>query len=104
MVDEQGRKFIMKPLEDPAVIHLTSEKAKALTYFTDKDNLTTNTVNQAIIDNGCPTNVAGKPWINLHAQSRGVENFKTEKCSKVFKFGPSLTQEAREKVTIPTKS
>ena len=103
MIDEQGRKFKMTPVEDPEIIHFTSEKAEALTYFTDKDNLSTNSVNQAIIDNGCPTNVAGKPWINLHAQSRGLEKFKTEKCSKIFKFGPSLTQEAKEKVIIPTK-
>ena len=103
MVDEQGCKFIMKPVEDPTIIHLTSEKAKALTYFADKDNLTTKTVNQAVVDNGCPTNVAGKPWIKLYAESRRVKQFKTEKCSKMFKFGPSMTYEATEKVKIPTK-
>ena len=103
MIDEQGRKFKMIPVNETETIHLTSEKAKALIYFTDKDNLTTNSVNQAVIDNGCPTNVAGKPWIDLHAESRGIKQFKTEKCSKVFKFGPSLTQEAKEKVIIPTK-
>ena len=47
--------------------------------------------------------MAGKPWIDLHAESRGLRQFKTEKCSKVFKFGPSLTQEAKEKVVIPVK-
>ena len=47
--------------------------------------------------------MAGKPWIDLHAESRGIKQFKTEKCSKVFKFGPSLSQEAKEKVIIPTK-
>ena len=51
MIDEQGRKFKMTPVNETETIHLTSEKAKALTYFTDKDNLTTNSVNQAIIDN-----------------------------------------------------
>ena len=64
MVDELGRKFKMVPINEPETIHLTSEKAKALIYFTDKDNLTTNSVNQAVIDNGCPTNVAGQPWID----------------------------------------
>ena len=106
MVDAQGRKFLMTPLDskdDPAVIHLTSEKAEALTYFTGKDNLTTKSINQAIVDNGCPTNVAGKPWVKLYAESRGIKKFKTEKCSKVFKFGPSLTYEADEKVIIPAK-
>ena len=52
MVDAQGRKFLMTPLDskdDPAVIHLTSEKAEALTYFTGKDNLTTKSINQAIV-------------------------------------------------------
>ena len=92
MVDEQGRKFLMTPVEDPTLIHLTSEKAKALTYFTDKDNLTTKSVNQAIVDNGCPTNVAGRPWVKLYAESRGVKQFKTEKCSKVFKFGQTILQ------------
>ena len=105
MVDEQGRQFKFKKeyINEPQTIHLTSEKAKALTYFIDKDNLSTNSINQAIVDNGCPTNVAGKPWIDLHAESRGLRQFKTEKCSKVFKFGPSLTQEAKEKVVIPVK-
>ena len=103
MIDEQGKKFVITPVNEPEVIHFTNEKAKELTYFSGKDNLTTNSVNQAIIDNGCPTNVAGKPWIDLHAESRGIKQFKTEKCSKVFKFGPSLTQEAKEKVIIPTK-
>ena len=106
MVDAQGRKFLMTPLDskdDPAVIHLTSEKAEALTYFTGKDNLTTKSINQAIVDNGCPTNVAGKPWVKLYAESRGIKKFNTKKCSKVFKFGPSLTYEADEKVIIPAK-
>ena len=103
MTDEQGRKFKKVYIDETETIHLTSEKAKALTYFIDKDNLSTNSINQAIVDNGCPTNVAGKPWIDLHAESRGLRQFKTEKCSKVFKFGPSLTQEAKEKVVIPVK-
>ena len=101
MIDEQGKKW--KQIYDPETIHLTSGKDMKLTYFADKDNLTTRTVNQAIVDNGCLTSVAGKPWINLYAESRGVKKFKTKKCSKWFKFGPSLTFEAKEKVIIPAK-
>ena len=101
MVDVRGDKW--KKVDDSETIHLTSEKDKALTYFADKDNLTTRSINQAIVDNGCPTNVAGKPWVDLYAESRGIRKFKTEKCSKWFKFGPSLTYEAKEKVIIPVK-
>ena len=102
MTDEQGQTWKWTKV-NPETIHLTSEKAKALTYFTDKDNLTTKSINQAIVDNGCPTNVSGKPWVKLYAESRGIKKFKTEKCSKVFKFGPSLTYEGDEKVIIPAK-
>ena len=86
MVDEQGRQFKFKKeyINEPQTIHLTSEKAKALTYFIDKDNLSTNSINQAIVDNGCPTNVAGKPWIDLHAESRGLRQFKTEQGKQCF--------------------
>lgn len=101
MIDEQGKKW--KQIYDPETIHLTSEKDMKLTYFADKDNLSTRTVNQAVVDNGCPTNVAGKPWVDLSAESRGIKKFKTERCSKTFKFGPSMTFESREKVIIPTK-
>ena len=89
MIDEHGGKWKMTKMSDTEVIHLTSEKAKALTYFTDKDNLTTNTVNQAVIDNGCPTNVAGKPWINLHAESRGVDKFKLRSAAKYSNSDPA---------------
>ena len=101
MIGEQGKKW--KQIYDPETIHLTSEKDMKLTYFADKDKLTTRTVNQAVVDNGCPTNVAGKPWVDLYAKSLGITKFKTERCSKTFKFGPSKTFESKEKVIIPTK-
>ena len=44
MTDEQGRQYKKVFINEPETFHLTSEKAKALTYFVDKDNLSTNCI------------------------------------------------------------
>ena len=58
-------------------------------------------INIAILDCGCPSNVVGEPWLNLYKHTRPNEQFSESTNNEKFKFGPSNIFTSNVKVKIP---
>ena len=68
----------------------------------DKNIFDSETVNIAVIDNGCPEAVMGTTWFRVYKDTLPKGHIlKSSKCDEMFKFGPSKTYESKERIEIP---
>ena len=66
--------------------------------------LVAETMQMAVIDSGCPTNVCGSKWLSEYEESLSQEercNLNTETSNAMFRFGDSPPLTSMKKVLLP---